>query len=410
MLLGWYEITKRYGLAACCVVGPLLFGLGGDYYATQWLLPVPDPANIDLNYLASTPPKYCGQPNKASTDSTSQPNTTAGSPWVSARETTPNSAASPCPELTNNVVTRSNAQKTDPNDILKFWTIGQQYRGRITYAIASAFLFLISGTVFLFALSIVGPKLGWLGTVAALIAFAGIAAYVVVFHKFLPPGRTFIVEKLLNKADTFFLYIEPLKMEKGGTGAATASLVEFNTIVSLWPIGMLLLALFVLSVRPGNEDLELGSLQRRLTLLRVALGLGSTFLVVGVLAQKVLMEWPLSLILDQQAEGLRLLGNALTLQVGAQGTMALFAAFAPAIAAWYLDAAALRRKTPSDDAAAVPRGSADSAASKPKAAEPLAFAPLSAIASFLALLAPLLASPFVDALKSLLLVFTKGSP
>jgi hypothetical protein len=189
----------------------------------------------------------------------------------------------------------------------------------------------------------------------------------------------------------------------------------------------------------------------------MGLGLGSTFLVVGVLAQKALMAWPLALIDKDQAAGLQPLADALTLQLGAQGTMGLIAAFGPAIAAWYLDVLALRRKTHSvggvakqkspaqpsiesrieetlEYASISPaeelhlrvtelRQEAPPAAGAAKQAPPprqsvdrpddessLVFAPISTIAGLLAVLAPILASPFVDALKSIFQVFVKNSP
>jgi hypothetical protein len=123
------------------------------------------------------------------------------------------------------------------------------------------------------------------------------------------------------------------------------------------------------------------------------------------------MEWPLSLILMRQAAGLRLLADALTLQLGAQGTIALIAAFGPAIAAWSLDAAALRRKSQPNFVAATPTQPADPPIGKVQQSyDGFVFAPLSAIASIIAVLAPLLASPFVDALKSIFSMSAKVSP
>jgi hypothetical protein len=197
-----------------------------------------------------------------------------------------------------------------------------------------------------------------------------------------------------------------------------------NTVVSFFAIGMLLSALYVLSIQPKEKELTFMLLRRRLILLRLALALGSAFLVIGVLAQKVLMDWPLSLIVSTQAGGLRSLANALTLQVGAQGTMGLCAAFGPAVAAWPLEAAALRRRTTAAGNAQQPEPhstermtrlrvpkAADSQGSAPQLTnETFAFAPFASIVSFLGLLAPLLASPFIDALTSLFKLFPSGVP
>lgn len=363
MASSWYDILRRYGLAVCCIAGPFLFGLGGTYYAVHRLLPDPDPPAIALPYAAAT----------------------------------------------------SSAQSSGPSGNgagpdLEFWTIGQHYRGRITYAAASAFLFLISSAAYIFAVIVVWPRLGWRRTILVLITFAGIDAYC-ARHSFVLSGQTFIVEKLLNQADTFFPFVKPLQIDGAGTGTSAGTLMQLNTLILFWPIGMMSVALFVLSIRSHVEALELGSLQTRLSLLRVALGLASTCLVVDVIAQKALMEWPLSLILQKQADGLRLIADALTLQVGAQGTMALIAGFGPAIVAWSLDAAALQRKMAQGDRVGSAKQSTDPpSGGSTSLADSLAFAPLSAIISFLAVLAPLLASPFVDALKSVFSMVGKISP
>ena len=97
--------------------------------------------------------------------------------------------------------------------------------------------------------------------------------------------------------------------------------------------------------------------------------------------------------MKEQAAGLRLLADALTLQVGAQGTIGLIAAFGPAIAAWSLDVAELRRIAPVN--AARQPAAENQSALKSQVDDGLVFAPFATIASLLAVLAPLLASPFV---------------
>ena len=89
--------------------------------------------------------------------------------------------------------------------------------------------------------------------------------------------------------------------------------------------------------------------------------------------------------------------------MGASGSIALLAAFAPAIVAWSLDANLYRSGgaaaevgvgVESDGETQAPAASQDAGVA--------AFAPLSALTSIVAVLAPVLASPFLDAIKSIL--------
>jgi hypothetical protein len=402
------QFLRRYGLAACCIAGPLIFGLATDYLATQWLIPFSDPSTLSESYRAAVP--GCA-PTKA-TESTPESkrqetvDTRRGPPAKSSA--LPNETGAPsCADLAKALSGETWQDVNDPDSIVKIWTISQQYRGRITYVVASTFLYLIAAVILFFGFSVVAWEkgLGW--AFSAFIAFFVVAAWCAGLG-FLPKGRTLIVEDILNRADNFFPF---LNFVRSGTGTRTAELVEFNTFASFLPIGMLLSALYVLSLQPKEDKLVLATLKRRLTLLRMALGLGSTLLVVGVLAQKSLMVWPLSLIQSAQAEHLQPLANALTLQVGAQGTIALCAAFGPAIIAWSLDAADFRKEHPALNSS--PNGENKEAAASGKSTSgehTFAFASFSSIASFLALLAPLLTSPLVDAFKSALSLLAKGSP
>jgi hypothetical protein len=213
-----------------------------------------------------------------------------------------------------------------------------------------------------------------------------------------------LIDNLLNAADKFPALL-PLKAH--GTGATVASLVRINTSVALIPVTMVLLALLSLSIRPS--ELHLADLRQRLKAIRYALGFASAILVASVLLSKALLEWPLKLILESQALALRPLADALTLELGAAGTIALFAAFAPAVAAWRLDVERYRaaHPRPGEAAKAAPADHEPDHEPKPKhkpknADDGLVFAPWSAMTGVIAVLAPVLASPFVDALRSIL--------
>jgi hypothetical protein len=380
------DILKYYGLAALCVVGPIFFGLGCMSYVDQYL--VPAQLVIALPYTSAN-----------AGDDATMPANNAGNESRSSQV-----GAAPAAAPAANVP-RVKADARQDTQALTFWTVGLQYRGRIGYAVASAFIYLISAAVFIFGLGVVKMRYHWPGVIAVAVVFAGIAAYCATSN-LIPPGRILVVEKLLKAADGFFPYVGAHQIS-GDTGSLAASIVELNTFISFWSIGALLSALFVLSIRARGKELDAVPLRDRLTLLRVALGLGSTFLVIGVLAQKDLMDWPLSLIAKEQAAGLKLLADALTLQVGAQGTIGLVAAFGPAITAWSLDVAEHRRTAP---VVAAKEVKADKlAAVGSQVDDALVFAPFATIASLFAVLAPLLASPFVDALKSILSAFAKAT-
>ena len=292
-----------------------------------------------------------------------------------------------------------------------------QYRGEARYAAASAFVYLASAAVLLFSLVIVYRRLDWKVWVAALLAFV-VLSYIIAFHLEKPPGRQLIVDNLLNAAENFE------KMKVAGltpplTGDMISWLVSLNTIAALVPVGMLLVALAALSVRDPDAMPDPADLKLRRTCLRIALGLASALFVIGVLANKILVAWPLSLIIKAQRDALEPLAEAVTLELGAMGTIAIIAAFTPAIIAWWLDVEHYRRETA--DKAQAPRppkhkarkeaARAAAAADTDETHDPLSeqgpldefvFAPLSTISGIIAALAPLLASPVVDAIRSLL--------
>jgi len=231
-----------------------------------------------------------------------------------------------------------------------------------------------------------------------------------------------VVENLLNQAELFptmKLDDSPVRL----TGDIVSTLVSVNTIAALVPVGMLLVALAALSVRDTDTIPKTADLMLRRTCLRLALALGSALFVIGVIANKVLVQWPLSLVSEPQGLALQPVADSVIMQLGTMGTIAIIAAFAPALAAWWLDVqiyegdkaakadatnvAQKVRLNPVPNAAqpakAAPQDN-DSDSSKASSSE-FAFAPLSIVSGIIASLAPLLASPFADTLKSVLSVF-----
>jgi hypothetical protein len=150
---------------------------------------------------------------------------------------------------------------------------------------------------------------------------------------------------------------------------------------------LLLGALACLTIRKDEARLQAHALLYRLRTIQIALFLGSSILVVAVVSTKLLLQWPLSLLIDAQRDALTVLADALLLRWGTLSTLTLIAAFTPVMLAWSLDAAEVRARTGDRQSAGI---------------EGLDLTLLPKIGGIIAILAPLLASPFVDALKAVL--------
>jgi hypothetical protein len=381
------EFLRRYALAVCCIVAPIVLALGTFSLAEQILIPSTlhsensdgtlNADRLTFNYLPAQADEALGEPPIA-----------AGA----------KSAATAAPSAV--------APKRIAPDALMFLP-AINYAARNSFAIASGFLFIASLITLIYASALLYLKWQWRGVAGAFAIWCGVAL-AITYAVSNPHGRYLVVLDLLNAADSFprlEKFSITLFGRKLATGTVADDMVHFNTIVSLIPVGLLLTALMAISIRDaGSKTLE--SLKSRLMALRCALLLGSTVFVIGVLSNKALVEWPLQLVRVSQAKALRPIADSLVLQFGALGTTALFAAFTPAIVAWMLDVAAMMR-----DAAANPKAKAATKA-KPSAKiglgrgastneDGLIFAPLSTVTAIIAVLAPVLASPIVDSLKSL---------
>jgi hypothetical protein len=367
------QIFRRYALAWCCVILPIAFGFAVTVLLSNQLVP---------NYNVNSDYKLDYKAVRA--ELTAQP-----------KQTTADSSKS--------METKSIGE---PKADIAFLTPALHIAGRIDYAVASAFLLLAGLAAFGFGAVILFQRLHWLGAVAWILFF-GLVAKVIAWYPQKPPFRELVVERLLNKAD---VWVPDLKLTTP-TGEIAANIVAANTFLSLWPVGVVLAALWAVSIRPLSDNLDRAELEKRRLILQIALGLASALLVCGVLAQKTLMAWPLSLIQTDQANGLKPLADALTLQFGAMSSIALIGAFGPAITAWTLDAARLEQTVEATvnianrPAVVVKTGPDQSKASQSEGK--ITFAPLSLLSSLFAVLAPLLASPFVEAFKNILAAFAR---
>jgi hypothetical protein len=133
----------------------------------------------------------------------------------------------------------------------------------------------------------------------------------------------------------------------------------------------------VTSIRASAAELTLRDLKKRREIARWVLGLGSAILVVAVVASEILVDWPPSLLARPQQLALKPIADAVSLLLGVIGTIALLAAFAPAIAAFTLDVRRYRVSTP------VRSG---------PAGDELGFATVSSVTGLIVALGPLLAS------------------
>jgi hypothetical protein len=152
----------------------------------------------------------------------------------------------------------------------------------------------------------------------------------------------------------------------------------------MFTVGLLLTALGAASVRCG-ASVNRTDLDDRLFVIRATMVMASALLVVGVLQAKALVEWPISLLVEAERKALDPAGDAIPRLWAGSASVALLAAFLPGIAAWYLD----RRDYRAGHAGAEAQS------------DGLDIAPLSTVTAILAVLAPVVASPILDAAKSL---------
>jgi hypothetical protein len=300
----------------------------------------------------------------------------------------------------------------DPAADARLQLLSRQLAGRYAVGIANALLYLAAAVALAFGATVAIGRMGFGRFFFAALALAfvvGLVATAAVVPAPYDFGRPILIDNLLDAADRFEVFAkfgatgrlqacrDGICQQTGnlfqGTGDRFAFLVTLNTFAALIPVSTILLALGAISVRYPSPDLELAGLHRRLSVIRFALGCTSVLLVTSVFVSKTLLEWPQTLIDEAQAQALKPIADAMTLQLGAAGTIALIAAFAPAITAWMLDVARYRGRLPRVRRAARSRG---------RSGDDLDFAPGAWATALIAALAPIFAAPFVEALKTLL--------
>src|ERR1700694_367943 len=304
------QLASRYGLAILCVAGPLCFWAVAPDLALRRLVPAtphtllglqpgaPDASTV-FRFLPDAPIK---------SDRAASASTAAAKDKQSVDET---DALDP----------------RDRNTLLGARDIG----GRFRYAVASVFLCAVSSAAFLFGATVVVRRRGRLPPWAPWVVIAGFAGFSVwlafrfAAFELVPP---LIVESILKSVDG---------KEAWATAGFALALVRINTCVALAAVGVLLMALYTASLRRPDRKPTVKDLLKRREIAHWVLGFGSAILVVSVFASEILVDWPASLLVKSQQLALKPIGEALTLLLGAIGTIALFTAMAPALAAFILD-------------------------------------------------------------------------
>ena len=379
----WAWLTQfalRYGLAILCVAGPLCFGALAPDFALRRLVPATPhtllgllPEAPDASTVLRFPPDAPAKSDRAASGSAAAAKDKQGG------------------DETDRVDVR------DRNTLLGARDIG----GRFRYAVVSVFLCAVSSAAFLFGATVVirrrGSLLPWVPW-AVIAGFAAFSVWLAFHFSTFELIRPLIVESILKSVDG---------KQSWQTAGFTLALVRINTCVALVAVGMLLTALYTVSLRAPDREPALEDLLKRREIAHWALGFGSAILVVAVFASEILVDWPASLLVKSQQLALKPIGEALTLLLGAIGTIALFAAMAPALAAFILDVHRYRARTstvwlaePEQKSLAQPAGPEPKPA--PSADDGLGFAPLPVVTAVVAAFAPLLASSLMQLLKGLL--------
>ncbi|MGH6794659.1 MAG: hypothetical protein ACREDD_08015 [Methylocella sp.] len=299
--------------------------------------------------------------------------------------------------------------------------VAKDLRGRASYAVASALLYLASAAAIGFGFWVVRPRIGAQLAIVAVLFVVGY--FVASFPQAFDQLRPMVVERILEAAKNqaapmnllasgdadrswFNQFVAGLfpGVEQYGDPAVTA-LLRLNSMIGLFAVGMLLAALASISVRRKEAPTH-GELVSRLWIMRIVLALGAAVLVIAVLCSKILIEWPTSLLSISQQKAIAPIGEALNLMFGASCTLALIAALGPAFVAFVLDRQAFRaaladtRQAATAGATAQDRAPANAVPAQ-RFADDLGFALWPSISAAVAVFSPLLAPLLAELVKSI---------
>jgi hypothetical protein len=396
----------KYGLAICCVIGPLVLGYAAPNFVADRLMPLKS-ESTPLQYLfpdkEATPATTLGRAERQAKAFDEAANEKTKIESARAETLKPEVASDPAKlkaardTLVQLETTKMTGEASRISQQSKL--VAETLAGRYGYAAASGFLYLIALATLLFAGCIVFEGGGWKLLLAGLIGFSIAAWKLAVLPTAYANGGNLLLKHLLDKADESGV-LDSLRMAQTDQNfqisAAIDWLVMVNTKVGLIAVGLALLAFAVLAVRVDvpqagvdkvQAELE-AAFRKRLTNLKVLIFLSSAILVVSTFASKVLLDWPLKLVSDGQMKALQPLAAALTTHLGVTGTIALFATVVPAAVSYSRDLSEFSGTKPP------PAG--------------LEFAPAPTIATLVAIIAPALTSPIFNGVQSVLATFGKG--
>lgn len=313
------------------------------------------------------------------------------------------------------------AEKNDQDVTVTF--LAMDLRGRASCAVASALLYLASAAAIGFGLGVVGRRNGARLAFGALLCSVFLGYIVASNREASDLLGPLVVDHILAAANKLE---PPMNVLASGDAdrslfnqfvgilfprvdqfrdPAVAGLVRLDSMIGFSAVGMLLAAMASVSVRPEKPPTHEELLSRR-AIMRIVLALAAALLVVAVLCSKIFVEWPTSLLSNSQQKAIAPIGEADILILGASCTIVLIAALGPALAAFVLDRQVFRatladnRQAETTEATVQDRGPANAAPAQ-RFADDLGFAPLSSISTGIAVFSPLLASPLLGLLASI---------
>lgn len=399
------DLLTGYFLAICCVIGPLLLGYLAPNRVADVLMPLadksvvnfvlPDPVG-DSNVKIQKLKIALADKQKALAEKQTGLEKSEASDKEKARAAV--EAAQTAEAAAKADVEKAEESRNADLTIAQSKQIADTLTARYNYAATSGVLYLVSAATLLVGGLIVFRR-NWILFFVGLTLCLVLARWVTKAPTaYANAGQTFL-KALLDKADQNVGVFGPL-FETYRDGAsfkvsdAIKLIIDINTFVGLVAVGVALLAFAVLC--SPEEKPSLSSLEDRKSNLQRMIALSSAILVVATFASKVVIDWPLSLIVAPQAEALKPLANALTSHLGMTGTIALFAATAPALAGWYLDVRRYRLDP------------ATPAAGQKQDADKLEFGIPAAVTSILAILGPALTSPVFATFKAIAEMLAQG--
>lgn len=343
-----HHFLSKHGLAIACVVAPLVFGLWGSYLTVAAMMHAGHVETVKLDYrfrdqlLPSAAPASQSAP-------------------VSAEREAEKIAAE---------------RATARMDL-----VARHYSGIVNLALASCMIYfvaLVSVVAGAFYLSRHFRR-----SVVVLIVFTcfAVAAGQSVLLTESQHRRLLVTGNILRLAETHDA-LKDLPML-----GPVNTLIAVDIFIGIAGVLMLFASVYVATIRSDRPDLP--GLKERLFVMRAAMVLGSALLVAMVLFVRGLGDWPLSLLTEAQKVALSPAADALVRVWGSAATIALIGLVVPAVISWHLDRAVYRH------------GQGESGA---PVADGLEIAPLSTASGLLTVLAPLVASPLLDVVKSTLSV------